>query len=142
MVTYIITSEAFDGEIELNFDHNNMLSSILFNADLTKDQYAYVFSHLPVSIERMELMISNVNKNSKTAKFSKIEKQISFEDFWNKYDEKALSSKKKAQTRWNNMSKGAQIKAYTYINRYVYNIPGGVRKKYAETYLNSEIWKK
>jgi len=142
MLTYIITSKVFDGEIELHYNHNAMLSHMVFNAHLSMEQYAYLFRHFPVNIENIEKMIAHLKNTSKTFEISKIEKQISFEDFWNKYDEKAVSSKKKAQTRWNNMSKSAQIKAYNYIYSYLINLPGGVRKKYAETYLNSEIWEK
>lgn len=79
-------------------------------------------------------------EGSKTGKLTEVTLNITFEMFWNRYDDKVLSSRRKTEARWNRMTKADQIKAFNFINRYEQNIPTGTRKKYAETYLNSEIW--
>jgi len=140
MVNYYMTSGTFEGEIEFHFDYTETLSAIIFNATLKPSHYAFLFKHLPYTVERMETMIAEIKSDKNSATFTKQTKELTFEDFYNKYDEKALSSKKKTLIRWNNMTKAARVKAFMYINKYFQNLPSGTRKKYAETYLNSEIW--
>ena len=140
MISYYMTSQSFEGEIEFHFDHMDLLASIVFNAGLKDFHYNFIFFYKPYNVELMEAMIEAIKKSKNNSVFTKQTKELTFEDFYNKYDEKALSSKKKTQIRWNNMKKATQIKAFMYINKYFQNLPSGVRKKYAETYLNSEIW--
>jgi hypothetical protein len=133
-----MTSPNLEGEVEFNFNSAGMLQSLMFSCQITERQYNYIFAIKPYNLTNMKLLI----ENTPNATFVKVVVEITFEDFWNKYGEKEHSSKKKAQTRWNNMPKSSQIKAYNYIPKYKYNLPAGVRMKYAETYLNSEIWEK
>jgi hypothetical protein len=60
--------------------------------------------------------------------------------FWKKYNDKERSSKKRTLAKWNKMSQVEQTKAYNYIQKYFNSIPNGVETKYAETYLNAELW--
>ncbi len=140
MKSYYMTSTSFEGEIEFHFDHNDQLTSIVFNATLKDFHYNFIFKMLPYNVERMEMMIEAIKKSKNNSVFTMQTKELTFEDFYNKYDEKALSSKKKTEIRWNNMKKADRINAYMYINKYFQNLPQGTRKKYAETYLNSYIW--
>jgi len=133
-----MTSPQIDGEIEFQFNDNRKLLKIVFSCEATEKQYDYIFFYRPYNIEQME----NLIKLTPFATFVEEIKEITFQEFWNKYNEKEHSSKKKAEIRWNNMSKSARIQAYNYINKYKFNLPAGVRMKYAETYLNSEIWEK
>jgi len=71
---------------------------------------------------------------------TEIDQNITFDKFWNRYDDKLNSSKKKTQVKWNKMPAAEQAKAFRYIGKYFASIPSGTRKKYAETYLNAELW--
>jgi hypothetical protein len=77
---------------------------------------------------------------SKSAKFTEIKQEITFDMFWNKYDDKVLSSKKRTQKKWESMKKNEQINAFNHITKYFQSIPNGLRKKIAECYLNAEQW--
>lgn len=138
MIKYIMTSPQLDGEIEFHFSHTGYLQQLIFRCQPTDKQYEYLWKHQPYTRAAMDAFV----KATPYAHFVISVCEITFDDFWNRYGEKEHSSKKKAQLRWNNMPKSAQIRAYEYIPKYKYNLPPGVRMKYAETYLNSEIWEK
>lgn len=38
------------------------------------------------------------------------------------------------------MTSAEQGKAYRFIGRYIASLGQGIRQKYAETYLNAELW--
>ena len=65
---------------------------------------------------------------------------IDFAASWNRYNDKARSSRVKTERVWNRMSRAEQVKAYNYVPKYFNSIPGGVMKKYATTYLNDQLW--
>lgn len=137
MKQLIFTSEAFNGEVFLEFGDNGMLSKYdISNATLSIRQQEWFLQRLPTRLEDVKRIL----ENSQTGKLTEVKNEITFEMFWNRYNDKVNSSKRKAETRWNRMTKADQIKAYNFINRYEQNIPAGVRKKYAETYLNTELW--
>ena len=75
-----------------------------------------------------------------SATFTEVLEEITFEMFWNRYNEKVRSSKKKAMITWKRLSRADQVKAFNHIRKYEQNIAPGVAKKYAETYLNAELW--
>lgn len=138
MKTVILTSSKFAGEVELRYNQSNMLWYFENRSDMDSTAQAWLITNMPIHTADITHFIDR----TKTLKVTEIRKEISFEDFWNKYDNKAVSSKKKALTRWKNMSKVQRYKAYYYISIYLSALPQGVSRKYAETYLNSEIWEK
>lgn len=138
MIKYIMTSSTLDGEVEFTFTHDGKLRSIVFQCEATEKQYNYIFAAKPHNLEQMKHLIDT----TRYATFVKEVQELTFQMFWDKYNEKEHSSKKKAEIRWNNMPKSARIKAFNYIAKYKFNLPADVRLKYAETYLNSEIWEK
>ena len=60
--------------------------------------------------------------------------------FWQHYNDKARSSRIKTERVWKKMSPKDQVLAYQYVDTYFRNIPPGVCKKYATTYLNDQLW--
>lgn len=136
MIRYLMTSARIEGEVEFTFGDDGALINMVFPPNFTQKQYEFTFKYKPYCIELMEAFIAI----TKDVTFTKEVKPLSFDDFWNKYGEKEHSSKKKTEIKWNNMPKSARIKAFNYINRYKMSLPQGVRMKYAETYLNSELW--
>ncbi|MBR1775041.1 MAG: hypothetical protein IJ759_05900 [Bacteroidales bacterium] len=138
MRTYSITSEKLQGEILVTFDENDVLQNIdMSKADMNIGQQTWFFANKPLNEEGLMAL----KKVSKYIRITLVpEKEVTFDMFWQKYDDKYNSSKKRTKQKWDKMSKSEQTKAYNYINRYFSNIPYGTRKKYAETYLNAELW--
>ncbi len=132
--TYIMTSPAFDGEVVFNFQYDALIGYDTTGANLSVQQITYLAQNLPRTLNEIQSFLAK----SPTIEFKCLE--LTFEMFWNKYDEKQLSSKKKAQAKWDKITKTEQMKAYRFVDVYFSHIPSGTRKKYAETYLNAELW--
>jgi hypothetical protein len=92
--------------------------------------------HPAINIGELEAL---TNK-AKSLRVQELHEKIDFVAFWNKYDDKINSSRKRTLAKWNKMSDCNRVRAYQYIFKYFASIPAGTRKKYAETYLNAELW--
>jgi hypothetical protein len=137
MKHYQLTSESFKGAVDIYFNDNGLLSEFSTKeAELSENQQIWILKKMPRELGELQNLIGD----SKTAKLIEVRQEVTFELFWNKYDDKALSSKKRTLVKWNKMSQAERIKAYNFINKYFQRIPGGTRKKFAETYLNAELW--
>ena len=136
MKTYLLTSPNFTGEVEFVFDDSGRLQDYRNRAELNSGQKKWLLEKLPKTLSEL----SNVLADSKTAKLTEVVVEITFEMFWHKYNDKVNSSRKKTQQKWDRMTKAEQVKAYRYIGYYFSTLPQGTRKKYAETYLNAELW--
>lgn len=136
MSTYHLTSPGFSGFVEFEFDAAGFLTRTdMTNAELSEKQHAWIVKRAPNRLSEITKLLESTQ-----AKFEEVKLDITFELFWNRYNEKVRSSKKKAQVTWNRMSKADQVKAFNYIAKYKQSIPSGVACKYAETYLNAELW--
>lgn len=133
---YLFTSTKIDGEIELHYDENQLLVNFEIRSELTEEQHVWLLKRIPRELFELEKLIEQKTGIC----ISQIEEIITFEMFWNKYSEKTLSNKKRTLAKWKKMSTLEQRKAYQFINKYINMLPNGVRKKYAENYLDSEIW--
>jgi hypothetical protein len=134
---YTITSNKFNGSITVAFTQEG--ECVLYDAQvakLTATQQDWIMKRL--TLKQTGFLQALEREGAFNIVGSAYE--VTFEMFWNKYDEKDRSSKKKAETKWQRMSREQKILAYAHIPTYFKNIPGGVAKKYAETYLNSELW--
>ncbi|HPI31111.1 MAG TPA: hypothetical protein PLS26_11350 [Bacteroidales bacterium] len=137
MKHYQLTSNAFDGAVDLFFDDAGMLMKFdMTGASLSKKQQEWILRDMYPELNELKRQLSE----SGTAKITEVTTEVTFEMFWDRYDDKINSSRKRTLQKWNRMTKTDQLRAYTYINRYLNNLPSGTRKKYAETYLNSELW--
>jgi len=138
MKRYSLTSTAFDGEVLLEFNDSGLLTGYDCNgATLTEAQQLWILNRMPREIADLKRIINE----AKQAKLTELEdEEVSFDKFWNRYDEKIRSSKKKTLAKWNRMPKAQRLKAYKYIATYERSLYAGVAKKYAETYLNAELW--
>lgn len=138
--TYLLTSTEFTGQVVFDFDSAGLLIGYdMTGAELSQAQKLFILKKLPRQIVQIKQLLGG----SKTAKLTqrKFQKKgVSFEDFWNKYDYKSRSSKKITERVWKNMSQKSRDKAYNHIWHYLHDLPPGVARKYAETYLRSEIW--
>lgn len=137
MKRYSLTSTAFNGEVIFEFNEFGLLEKFdLSAAELSEKQQLYILRDLPRELPELNRVLGD----SKTAKLTEVTSQITFAMFWDRYNEKSRSSKKKSEKRWDRMSKTNQFKAYHFIFKYESNLRPGTVKKYAETYLNDELW--
>lgn len=135
MREFILTSEKFTGSVVIRFSDSDSFTAIDFaGSEATKDQQAWFLSHLPATVLSLEIY----RKNGIVCE--EVKKEITFKAMWDLYDDKVTSSKKRSLAKWNKMNKTEQARAYNYVKKYFANIPSGTRKKYLETYLNSEMW--
>jgi len=134
---FILTSIQFEGDVILEFNEQDRIARFdMTGARLSVQQMDYILNGLPKEASQIETLLGH----SRTAKLTEVTGNITFEMFWDKYGEKVRSSRKRAQAKWNKMRKSEQIKAYNFIPKYESNILPGTEKKYAETYLNAELW--
>ena len=137
MKKYSLTSEHFEGEVIFEFTDDGTLAHYdARHATLTTNQLTWISNSMPKHLAH----IQNMMEESKSAKLTEIKEEITFDKFWNRYNYKDRSSKKRALQRWNRMSLTQQKKAYDYIGRYELTLKPGIDRKYAETYLNAELW--
>ncbi len=135
--TFSLTSQQFTGEVILQFDEDGYL--VMYNssgAQLNQAQMKWLIGEMPKTVDEIERILGT----SKTAKLTEFTEEVTFQMFWDRYDDKMRSSKKRAIAKWNKMSKTDQIKSYRFISRYEGNILPGTAKKFVETYLNAELW--
>lgn len=137
MKTYSLTSTQFLGEVIFGFSNDGKLAYYdARDADLTVEQLAWISGRMPKHLAHINRLISQSN----TATLTEINTEVTFDMFWNRYNYKDRSSKKRARQKWNRMSKGQRVKAYNYIQKYELSLKPGIDRKYAETYLNAELW--
>jgi hypothetical protein len=136
--TYHLTSTRFTGTVVFEFNPDGFLIKYdVTGAQLSEDQTIFILQKLPRNIGAIQQVLGK----SKEAKLTKIKAvAATFEMFWDKYDEKGRSSKKKCQTWWNRQSQAQRDAAYNFIDQYLRSIPAGLAKKLAESYLNAELW--
>lgn len=137
MRRFILTSDAFTGEVEFIFNDSGLLESFTTGtAQLSEPQQIFILKELPRELSEVQKVIAK----SVSAKLTEVSQEVTFEMFWNRYDEKTRSSRKTAETVWKRMSEKNRNKAYWFIPKYISSILPGVHKKYAETYLRQELW--
>ncbi|MBX2903105.1 MAG: hypothetical protein KF872_06055 [Chitinophagales bacterium] len=134
MSNYVITSNKFEGAFYLAYGNGWLVKLDLTEANLSKEQHAYVLGNLPLKENELKAFAA-------TAKLQCKEQitQVTFEVFYNAYGYK--EGRKKAENAWNKLSKAEQIKAYQYISvlkaKKAFsneNLP------YPATYLNQQRW--
>ena len=145
MIKYIITSEAFTGEAVLTYNEAGQLPMVdCFNTNMRADQHRWLLRWICEMTINHEALIATLKVcNLPNLTFKQVTFEPTFGDFWAQYFKnrhKDNSSKRRAEIRWNRMSKGEQLSAYNHIGKYFSQINDGVQPKYAETYLNAELW--
>ncbi len=137
MKTYTLTSELFEGEVIFEFnDLGYLVNFDARGATLNESQMYFILKNMAKHLVKIKDMLDK----SKSARFTEIKQDITFDKFWNRYNSKDRSSKKRTLARWNRMSKTQQVKAYNHIGKYELTLKPGIERKYAESYLNAELW--
>ena len=135
---YAMTSTGFEGEVMFEYDDTTgmLLNYDVANATLTPKQQLWLLRRLPRDLAEMQALLHD----HPAITFQEIKQEVNFDLFWNRYDDKITSSKKRALKAWDKLTPVNQIRAFNHIRKYEMSLPPGTRKKYAETYLNAELW--
>lgn len=136
---YTLTSENFSGELVLEYNLQGVLVSFANNAELSSEQLNYLSTHFPLTVDAANELL----RLSVTLRATVVPAQLTFEAFWDAYDHKAYSNKKLSVRIWDRLTYSDKIAVMTDIPRYENRLikQPGVAKKYAETYLRSEVWR-
>lgn len=130
----ILTIPKYEGEVVFTFDENDFVQSITFNGEFPIQVRGIILGSNPLRPEDLQ------RTKGRTGILTEEAETVTFEMFWDRYNDKARSSKVKTRRVWDRMPAGERVKAYRYINRYKCSIPQGVCMKYATTYLNDQLW--
>ena len=136
MRKFELTSPAFDGCVTYGFDDttDRLVMVDMSSVPLSAELWNCIWSNLPATSKAMGKV------KGRTGVITELVEDITFDMFWQRYDDKARSSKVKTQRAWDKMPEREQVKAYQFIPRYFESIPPGVCKKYATTYLSDQLW--
>ncbi|OSZ79310.1 hypothetical protein CAP35_13945 [Chitinophagaceae bacterium IBVUCB1] len=135
MKTLIMTSSSFTGSVTFEYGESGRLERFSIDATMGEEQVRWLGRYMPWYEDDIQGFCSLSDK----LVFSLTDREVTFEMFWNRYNDKSRSSRKKAEQKWNKLSKADQVKAYCYIPVYLKN-KGEAGLKYAETYLHAELW--
>lgn len=136
MRKFELTSPAFEGCVTYGFDDttDRLVMVDMSSVPLSAELWNCIWSNLPATSKAMDKV------KGRTGVITELVEDITFDMFWQRYDDKARSSKVKTQRAWDKMPEREQVKAYQFIPRYFQSIPPGVCKKYATTYLSDQLW--
>jgi len=134
MKTFHLTSTTLSGHVEFQFNDNGLLDKMEIHADLSEKQQIFLLRNMPAEIAGLDRL------KSPTVTITEFRQDITFDMFWQKYDDRINSSKKRTKQKWDKMTAADQARAYWFVPKYIGSIPAGTRKKFAETYLNAELW--
>lgn len=136
MRKFELTSPAFEGCVTYGFDDttDRLVMVDMSSVPLSAELWNCIWSNLPATSKAMGKV------KGRTGVITELVENITFDMFWQRYDDKARSSKVKTQRAWDKMPEREQVKAYQFIPRYFESIPPGVCKKYATTYLSDQLW--
>lgn len=137
MKTYHFTSNQFTGHVELTYTDEGRLTGYNIHAQLSALQHDFFVRSTPPTLTEFKQLLKD---HESKATLTEVKQELTFDLFWNRYNEKIRSSKKKTLKLWERMPKAEQLKAFNFITRYEQSLLPGVAKKYAETYLNAELW--
>lgn len=113
MRRFIITSTKFTGQVEFIYDASGRICVIDFrNAILNDVQINWLKSELPLYTDTLESTI----KNAPSLTITEADFEVTFEMFWNKYNNKV--NRKRTLALWEKLSKPKQVKAFYGIDAY------------------------
>ena len=135
MITLIMTSPKMPGSITFTYNEDGFISLLNISDTLQECQYLWLLQNLPVNIKDINTLVKKVPD----AKFIEKKLEVTFDMFWNRYNDKQRSSKLKTERLWAKMTPVNQTRAYLFIPRYN-TLRGTAEKKYATTYLSDELW--
>lgn len=124
-------------KITITVEHNEHDQLIAFRIDgeISQKFHDWLIPRLPIKPNFAPF------KALTDVKVEKVSEDLSFDRFWEEYDNK-ISAKKRTEKLWNDLIDSEKAKAIIFIkkyNRILFENPGQ-SKKHADTYLRQEPW--
>lgn len=132
---FILTSENFEGEIELDYALNGILKAFKNNAELNETQLSWLNKNFPITVE----LANKLLKGTKL-KVTHIPASVTFDMFWEQYNYKV--DKALAMKQWDQMKEGERFAAVSAIKAYdnYLRLHPGIAKIYPVRYLKNKRW--
>jgi hypothetical protein len=132
---FVLTSNAFEGEIELAFALNGHLTRFHNRAELNEKQVVFFSANFPMTVTAANVLIGK----AKSMKAVYIPAELTFTAFWEAYSYK-VGNRKRAEKLWDKMTDGQRLKALTCIAEYDKYLARkkSMEKLYPETFLAQE----
>ena len=135
MRQFNVTTPKSTTGIVFTYTDSGLFMGILINETMEKEALEYVVKSIRLTLDEFFVWAKTI----KHIEVVELQQNISFDMFWDLYNDKARSSRKKSQLVWNRLAEPDRIKAYYHYPRYNKH-RGNAEKKYCETYLNAELW--
>jgi hypothetical protein len=143
-ITYTVKGRKTPVLWQFKYHLNGALFSFtILEGELSGHQMHWLFSakNFPTTDNLMKILWLKDKEITSKLEINKIDPDLSFESFWNAYDNK-VGKKPMAENIWKKFSTANKIKALMAIKRYDNNLrlTPGVQKAHATTYLNQEYY--
>jgi hypothetical protein len=133
MKKYAVTSSSFTGEVYYTFDDNGLLVCMELKSIVEPAIHAKLCAVVP----QTEVTLLKWKQSNTKLVITEVGLDISFENFWNRYNYKV--GKKEAEAAWKKLSDAKKVKAIASIVLYDKYLAGkGIDKIYPERYLKKE----
>lgn len=135
-IRHIVTSKAFDGEIEFRYDDFG-LCFYENRAAMSSLQLIHLFKNFPVGVNQLEGLL----KSSKTLTLTRLSIVMEFTIFWEAYAYK-VGKKARAEKIWKALNDSDRVLAIEAIKPYDRWLSSkhNLEKVYPETYLSQRRW--
>ena len=136
MQEYLITVNTLNLKVGYK---NNLLHRVEIDAATLiekKGQVEWIFKFVPLDLTELAKY-----SDDPVVKYRLIESDLSFDRFWNAFDNK-VGKKKRAEALWKVMKESEKIKCFEVIPRYDYWLAAKatINKLYPETFLSQRRW--
>jgi len=138
MIAFQLYSEMHQCDLQFKFDTQGRICGfeIMGETVMSGEQLSNFLAKLPQSIGILKQYCIK-----KKLELVELKQDVSFEAFWNAYNYKDGSSRRKTEAVWDRMSEKDKTMAINWIPKYKnILIKQGVSKMYATTYLNDKRW--
>lgn len=131
---YILTSPKFQGEIEILYDENDLITAFEIRAELSLDQLTRFFGRFPITeadIKRFEA--------SPDVTVLLVPEDLSFSKFWAEWPGKS-ANKERAQLLWDKLAKKNKVRCLWSLRaykRYIDRNCSWYSPQYPDTYLSA-----
>jgi len=135
MITIQIQSVVLECDLQFKFDTQGRIVGfeILGENTLSGERLTNFLANIPQTIGQLKQHCL-----SKKIDMTEIKADLSFETFWEKYNNK-LGSKVRTEPIWNKLSERDKNLAMNYIQKYKQSL-GATTQAYAQTYLTGKYW--
>lgn len=133
---YILQSDRFNGDINIEYNELGLLKALHVNAELEPNQWQWLRKDFPVTID----ILFNLESTS-SLRVTEVSDDLSFGVFWEAYKYK-VGNKKQAEKIWNLLSEVDQVSALASIPKYLHWLAcrPNMEQTHATTWLNQRRW--